>query len=195
VTPTVVLIPGLRGEDADHWQTRLAAAVPGARLVPPLGRGEPSLDRRVAQLDRAIADARGPVVLVGHSAGVLVTVHWAARHAGPSRPVTGALLATPPTLDHALPAGYPSISTLREHGWMPIPRTRLAFRAVVATSDDDELGNPVWVASLARAWGARLHPLGPVGHLNPASGYGEWPGARPLIEQLGRPAERVLARA
>jgi predicted alpha/beta hydrolase family esterase len=178
---TVVLVPGLRGHVEDHWQTRLAATLPNARLVPALGRDEPSLDRRVALLDRAVAEAEGPVVLVAHSAGVLVTVHWAARYA---RPVAGALLATPPALALELPLGYPSLRVLGEHGWLPIPRRPLPFPSIVASSDDDALGNPVRVRALARAWGSRLHPLGTVGHLNPASGYGDWPGALPLIAGL-----------
>jgi predicted alpha/beta hydrolase family esterase len=64
----------------------------------------------------------------------------------------------------------------------------LPFPSVVATSDDDPLGNPVRVRALVRGWGSRLHPLGAVGHLNPASGYGDWPGALPLIAELQQPA-------
>jgi uncharacterized protein len=37
---------------------------------------------------------------------------------------------------------------------------------------------------LARCWGSRLVELGEVGHLNPASGYGEWPRAEELIREL-----------
>ena len=37
---------------------------------------------------------------------------------------------------------------------------------------------------LAAAWGSRVHTLGAVGHLNPASGYGEWPEAVELIAEL-----------
>ena len=37
---------------------------------------------------------------------------------------------------------------------------------------------------MANAWGSREHSLGAVGHLNPASGFGPWPGAMFLIEQL-----------
>jgi predicted alpha/beta hydrolase family esterase len=40
------------------------------------------------------------------------------------------------------------------------------------------------VISLARAWGSRLVDLGEVGHLNPASGFGEWPRALSLIDEL-----------
>jgi hypothetical protein len=37
---------------------------------------------------------------------------------------------------------------------------------------------------LAKAWGSRFVELGEVGHLNPASGYGEWPQAKELIHEL-----------
>jgi predicted alpha/beta hydrolase family esterase len=179
---TVVLVPGLRGHVEDHWQTRLAASLPGACMVTPLGRTYPGLQSRVTLLDQAVRDAGGPVILVAHSAGVLVTAHWAARYS-PTR-VVGALLATPPTLATELPPEYPSIDELRSHGWLPIPRRPLPFPSIVATSDDDPLSNPVRVQALAKAWGSRLHSLGAVGHLNPASGYGDWPAAIPLIDEL-----------
>jgi uncharacterized protein len=128
---TVVLVPGMRGTVEDHWQTRLAATLPHARCVPPLGRTEPGLRTRVTLLDRIVDDVDGPVVLVAHSAGALVAVHWAAGHRGTA--VRGALLAT---------------------------------------------------QALARAWGSRWHSLGAVGHLNPSSGFGDWPEAAELIRYL-----------
>jgi uncharacterized protein len=186
---TVVLVPGLRGHVEDHWQTHLAATLPNARLVPALGRENPSLGERVALLDRVVDEADGPVLLVAHSAGVLVTAHWAALDDGR---VAGALLATPPALAAELPGEYPSIRVLRDHGWLPVPRRPLPFPSIVAISADDPLGNPVRVRARANAWRSRLHPLGAVGHLNPASGYGNWPAAVPLIDELwcgaGHPA-------
>jgi predicted alpha/beta hydrolase family esterase len=41
------------------------------------------------------------------------------------------------------------------------------------------------VRALADSWGSRFIDIGPVGHLNPASGYGEWPGAEALLDVLG----------
>lgn len=72
----------------------------------------------------------------------------------------------------------------------PIPRRPLPFPSIVATSDDDPLSNPVRLRALATAWGSRLHALGAVGHLNPASGYGDWPGAVPLMDELRRASDR-----
>ncbi|GIE91966.1 RBBP9/YdeN family alpha/beta hydrolase [Actinoplanes regularis] len=184
---TIITVPGLRGHVPDHWQTLLGASRPNVRPVVPLGRENPSLDERVKALQLAVETAGGPVVIVAHSAGVIATVHWAARHAwtdGRARQVRGALLATPPDLAAPLPDPYPSLATLAEHGWLPIPRLPLPFPSIVAASSDDSLGDPARVRALADAWGSRHHELGAVGHLNPASGYGAWPGAEPLINEL-----------
>jgi uncharacterized protein len=190
---TVVLVPGLRGHVEDHWQTRLAATLPNARSVRPLGRTDPSLTARVALLEQVVADVDGPVVVVAHSAGVLVTVHWAATHAATS--VVGARLATPPALATELPPEYPSVGLLRAHGWLPVPRRPLPFPSILATSTDDALGNPVRLRAMADAWGSREHSLGAVGHLNPASGYGDWPEAMELVRELGDTAARPLQAA
>jgi hypothetical protein len=180
-TETIVLVPGLRGYVQDHWQTRLEAALPNAVSVPGLGNSYPSLDDRVALLNLVIQDIDGPVTVVAHSAGVLTTVHWAARHVAA---VTGALLVTPPDLAAPLPAPYPSLDELRANGWLPIPTQPLPFPSIVAASTNDALGNHERVRDLAQLWGSRFHSLGAVGHLNPASGYGEWPAATTLLDEL-----------
>jgi predicted alpha/beta hydrolase family esterase len=183
----IVTVPGLRGHVPEHWQTRLAAALPNVRPVTPLGLQNPSLDDRVAALHQTIEAADGPVVIVAHSAGVITTVHWAARHDDAAHRVRGALLATPPDLAEELPPPYPSLSELTALGWLPIPRRPLPFPSIVAASDDDALGDPALVRALADAWGSRHRELGAVGHLNPASGFGDWPGAEPLIKELDHP--------
>jgi uncharacterized protein len=177
----VVTVPGLRGHVADHWQTRLAASRPGVVAVRPLGRVNPSLSERIAALEEAVRSVAGPVIIVAHSAGCLVTVHWAARH---SAPVRGALLATPPDLSSPLPVEYPSLAVLAERQWLPIPMRPLPFPSIVAASTNDPLGDQVRVRQMAAAWGSRVHDLGPVGHLNPAFGYGDWPEAELLMKEL-----------
>ncbi|QNS02583.1 RBBP9/YdeN family alpha/beta hydrolase [Streptomyces xanthii] len=183
--PTVVFVPGLRDHVPDHWQTRLAARIPGSVTVPPLTEARLSRAAQVAALDAAVTSVAGPVVLVAHSAGVHTTVHWALTH--DDRPVLGALLATPPDFDTPLPEGHPDPETLRAHGWLPVARARLPFPVIVAASTNDPLARPEKVAALAADWGGRLVGIGPVGHLNPASGHGEWPQAARLLEELGCP--------
>ena len=135
------------------------------------------------QLDRSLAAIEGPVVLVAHSAGVMITVHWARRH---QRPIHGALLAAPPDFESPLPDGYPTQDVLRQNGWLPTPRVQLPFPSIVAASTNDPLGRYERVAALAAAWGSRLVNVGAVGHLNPAAGYGEWPQAEDLHSRAAR---------
>jgi predicted alpha/beta hydrolase family esterase len=183
--PTVLIVPGLRDHVPEHWQTHLEKKLRRVRSVPRMDRDSPeklSCAAWVARLDRSLADFEGPVVLVAHSAGVAIVVHWAQRHA---RPIRGALLATPPDFESPMPPAYPSLSTLMENGWAPMPRARLAFPSIVAASTNDPLGNLDRVAALAEAWGSEFVNLGAVGHLNPASGFGEWPRAEALLQQSG----------
>ncbi|MEU3216680.1 alpha/beta fold hydrolase [Streptomyces sp. NPDC006971] len=182
-SPTVVIVPGLRDHVPGHWQTILGDTIENTRTVPPPETDRLSCDAQVAALDEVLSDVSGPVVLVAHSAGVMSTVHWAQRH---QRSIKGALLAAPPDFDTLLPEGYPSPEALRENGWTPTPRTPLPFPSIVAASTNDPLADADRVAGLARAWGSRLVVLGPVGHLNPASGYGEWPRAEELVRELLR---------
>ena len=181
--PTILIVPGLRDHVEDHWQTILSRKLPHSRTVPPLEHDKLSCAARVDALDQALASIAGPVVLVAHSAGVMITVHWALHH---QRDIKGALLAAPPDFEAPLPDGYPNRDALRQHGWLPTPRSRLPFPSIVAASMNDPLARFDAVAQLADAWGSRLVELGPVGHLNPASGYGEWMRAGEFIAELGR---------
>jgi len=183
---TIVVVPGLRGHVEDHWQTRLATQLPHVRVVESYGRDKADLAGRVADLQRVVLEAGTPVSLVAHSAGVLVTVHWASQFRANRFPadVRGAVFATPPALVDELPGEYPRLAELRERGWLPIPLARLPFASIVAASTNDALGDLHSVGALADAWGSRLIDIGPVGHLNPASGYGDWPGAEALLDVL-----------
>ncbi|MBU3064900.1 alpha/beta fold hydrolase [Nocardia sp. NEAU-G5] len=179
--PTVVIVPGLRDHVEEHWQTLLAGTLDKVRIVPPLERDKLSRAARIEALDAVLTAIDGPVVLVAHSAGVMITAHWA-RHA--TRPVRGALLATPPDFESSWPAGYPTTAELNDHGWNPIPWQRLPFPAIVAASTTDPLASFRRVSGMAEAWGSRLVDLGDVGHLNPASGYGHWPRGGELLREV-----------
>jgi hypothetical protein len=178
---TVLFVPGLRDHAEDHWQTHAARALPGSVTVEPLQREKLSCEARVAALDAALRAITGDVVLAAHSAGCLMVAHWARTR---GRPIRGALLVTPADLETPLPAGYPTMAELIGNGWLPIPRWRLPFPTLVAASRNDPLAGFGRVQSLARDWGAQLHDAGEVGHLNPATGFGPWPDALALIENL-----------
>jgi predicted alpha/beta hydrolase family esterase len=187
---TVLIVPGLRDHVAEHWQTLLAARLPRVRTVPPMGREDLDCAARVAAIERAASEIDGPVILVAHSGGVVMVAHWARRS---RRAIQGALLAAPPDFEQPMPEGYPTMAALRAGGWLPVPRDPLPFPSIVAASRNDPLGSFERVAELARAWGSRLVDIGAVGHLNPASGFGEWPRADEFIRELSATTDAASA--
>lgn len=189
--PAVLIIPGLRDHVADHWQTHLQGRLARARTVPPLTHDRLSLAARLGAIAEAAASLEGPILICAHSAGVLMAVHWALTA---SERVAGALLACPPDLETPMPAGYPTMAELEAGGWLPVPRQPLPFPALVLGSDNDPLASPARTADLAEAWGARLVNLGPVGHLNPASGHGDWREAEHWLAEAQRLAAFGAAR-
>ncbi len=180
---TVLIVPGLREHVAEHWQTLLEARLSKVRSVPPLETDQLDCTARVRAIEHELAQIDGPVILVAHSAGVLLVAHWAARH---SRPIKGALLAAPPDLEATWPQGYPTAHTLRANGWAPLPSDALPFRSIVAGSTNDHLATLDATTRMARGWNSELVNLGEVGHLNPISGFGHWPQAEALIQELDR---------
>lgn len=185
IDATVLIVPGLRDAVAQHWQTLLEAALRAAgravASVPAMGRDNLDCATKVAAIEHVAQSIAGPFVIVAHSGGCIMVAHWARTT---RRAVHGALLATPPDFEQPMPAGYPTIEQLRAGGWLPVPRQRLPFRSIVAASRNDPLGRVERVEELARAWGSRCVDLGAVGHLNPASGFGEWPRALEFIDAL-----------
>jgi uncharacterized protein len=185
--PTVLIVPGLRDHVPQHWQTLLAARLPRVHGVPPMGREDLDCARRVAAIEHAVYDIDGPVLIVAHSGGCIMVAHWATNTAH-ARRVSGALLATPPDFERPMPEGYPSLAALEGGGWLPVPRQSLPFPSLVAASRDDPLGSFERVSQVAEDWGSTLVDLGCVGHLNPASGYGDWPMAETLLMAVSREA-------
>lgn len=182
---TILIVPGLRDHVAEHWQTlletQLVAAGCKVRSVPPLENDKLNCGARVAAIQKVVAEIDGPIVMVAHSGGVIMLAHWAQKY---QRPIHGALLAAPPDFETPLPAGYPTLDTLRANGWLPTPRARLPFRSIVAASINDPLASLEAVSALATVWGSELVNVGAVGHLNPAAGFGDWPQAIDFIHQL-----------
>jgi predicted alpha/beta hydrolase family esterase len=107
------------------------------------------------------------VVLVAHSLGCMLTAAWASHSQHTAR-VRGALLVAPPDLDRDdMP---PQVTT-----WRPVPRQRLPFPATLVFSSDDPYCGADRATRFAADWGAVPLPIGPRGHVNDASGLGDWP--------------------
>jgi hypothetical protein len=130
----------------------------------------------VATLGRAVADTPGDIVLIAHSLGCLLVAHAAAGGAlTPS--VRGALLVAPPDPDAP---SFPDVAT----GFRPLPLQRLPFASVLVASESDDYSSIEFSARVASAWGSRFVNAGRAGHLNAASGLGDWPAGRAALDDL-----------
>ena len=122
-----------------------------------------------------------PVVLVAHSLGCHLAAAWAA-HSQITHRVAAALLVAPPDL---LRADLPEpVRPWARPGTDAATPPTLPFPSTLVFSSDDPYCSPVRAQTMARQWGAEPHPLGAAGHINAASGLGDWPAGLALLRQL-----------
>ncbi|KNZ32808.1 MAG: alpha/beta hydrolase [Methylibium sp. NZG] len=190
--PRVLLLPGWLNSDAAHWQSRWERLHRYRRveqadwLWPRRGDWMARLDEVLLESTPAApqppdandaTDAYGPAaVLVAHSLGCLLVAAWAAHSQHVAR-VHAALLVAPPDTERA--DTPPNL-----FNWRPIERRRLPFAAHVVSSDDDPFCSAERAARLAADWGCEHTAIGALGHINAASGLGDWPDGHAMLTQL-----------
>ncbi|MDA8454915.1 alpha/beta hydrolase [Acidovorax sp. GBBC 3334] len=171
-TSNILVLPGWQNSGPDHWQSRWERLY-GYRRVEQHDWMHPLRGDWSARLEDVVGDADGPVLLVAHSLGCILTAWWAAhtRHAGKVR---GALLVAPGDVDR------PDIAGMLP-GWSPIALQPLPFPATLVGSQDDPYCTLERARDLASAWGAGFVDAGARGHLNAASGLGDWAEGHALL--------------
>jgi predicted alpha/beta hydrolase family esterase len=180
VVAVVLIVPGLGGSGPDHWQTLWQARLPGAARVVQRDWDRPDRELWLQALRRGIEDAGGaPVVAVAHSLGCALIAHAVSRWpALVRRAVRAALLVAPADVDsrmHTPP---------ETRCFAPMPRARLPFPATVIASRDDPYVAIGRASAFAATWGAGFVDAGALGHINAASGLGDWPAGQGHLDAL-----------
>ncbi len=181
----VLILPGWHGSGPRHWQSRWEAAH-GYRRVEQHDWLHPKRGDWVARLEEVVLSCDGPVWLVAHSLGCILTAAWAqvSRH---QQRVQGALLVAPGDAEReALRSVLPS--------WSPVTRVRLPFPSILIASRNDPYCPFERAQGFAKDWGSHLLDMGLAGHINAETGLGDWPqGHACLLALLDRqnPAGRV----
>lgn len=189
-----VIVPGIGGSGEQHWQTHWERRWGrDARRVEPRSWDEPDLDDWVDAVDRCVTDlARqtDQVIVVAHSLGCWAAVEWDARADREGRltrdararraPVAAMLLVAPPD-----PAGdaFPRAAAASFSGLAVRP---LTCRSTVVASSDDPYCAVEVARGFASGWGSTFRNAGYLGHLNAASGLGEWDGGKAVLNELVR---------
>lgn len=174
MSPTILILPGIGNSGPAHWQTRWEAGDASMQRLQARDWDRPDRAEWVAALDAAVQRSGERSVLVAHSLACLQVAHWAAQTAHRIR--AALLVAVPDPSGPSFPA--------EASGFAPLPMQRFAFPSIVVASSDDPYGSVDHARTCAQAWGSRLVEVGPAGHLNAASGLGDWSRGRALLEEL-----------
>jgi predicted alpha/beta hydrolase family esterase len=178
--PPILIVPGLYNSGPDHWQSHWERAIPGAERVDQTDWERPALGDWTISLAEAVRQRPG-AILVAHSLGCALVAHLAQVTGG--RGIGGALMVAPADVNREGPAGR--LLT----GFSPIPRQRLPFPSLVVASRDDPYVEIERAEAFARGWGSKFVDLGRAGHINVASGHGQWVKGRSLLADLIRDVE------
>ena len=170
-----LLLPGWLDSDAAHWQSRWEA-LHGCRRVEQNDWLWPKRGDWMARLDEVLLESDQPAVLIAHSLGCQLVAAWAAHSRHTAR-VRGALLVATPDLER-------DDTPPNLFRWRLIIRERLPFASLTVISSDDPYCAPERAEQMARDWGASAVGIGPCGHVNSASGLGDWPQGRALLQTL-----------
>ncbi|WP_334194566.1 RBBP9/YdeN family alpha/beta hydrolase [Pararhodobacter sp.] len=167
-----VMVPGIGNSGPDHWQSQWQRLWPSVCRTAPDSWDRPDLGDWIAALERAVAAAPRPPVLLCHSLGCLLFAQWRAASA---LPVAAAFLVAVPD-----PEGPAFPGAARAFGLLP--GAGFGAQPVLAVASDDDPYDPGGKAiGWAEAQGARALRLGARGHLNGAAKLGEWPEGQAIL--------------
>jgi predicted alpha/beta hydrolase family esterase len=166
-----IIVPGWRDSGPGHWQSLWADRLAGAVRVQQDDWITPSRQAWVATLARTILQQGEPVVVVAHSLGCIATAHLPPEAAAR---IQGALLVAP--------ADPERLAVLSD--FAPVPFQKLPYRSVLVASSNDPFCPVRLAGAYARAWGSEFVRLPEAGHINIASGHGEWPLGVALLQSL-----------
>lgn len=175
---THLIVPGLNGSGPGHWQTWIETRLLNATRVHQHDWSTADLGLWSARIRNAIARQPGKVRILAHSFGVLAAVQAAEDH---SHRIAGALLVAPADPERFGASGL-------------LPSKPLGFPALVVASANDPWMSAPRASWLAGTWGADIVNLGPVGHVNIASGHGPWPQIFTLLNRLSELERGTLER-
>jgi hypothetical protein len=175
-----IIVPGWRDSGPGHWQSLWADRLAGAVRVQQDDWITPSRQAWVATLARTILQQGEPVVVVAHSLGCIATAHLPPEAAAR---IQGALLVAP-----ADPERRAILSD-----FAPVPFQKLPYRSVLVASSNDPYCPVRLAGAYARAWGSEFVRLPEAGHINLASGHGEWPLGVALLQSLADDAPLTVS--
>jgi uncharacterized protein len=171
-----LVVPGVTNSSPQHWQSLWEKEFPERfRRIEQAEWDTPFVDDWTATIETEVQkESPERVILVAHSLGCTAVAHWARRF---GTRIKGAFLVAPSDCEAAT-------YNFDTKGFAPIPLEKLPFPSLVIASTDDEYVPFERARFFADAWGSDFTDVGPKGHINGGSGFGEWPEGLELLKRL-----------
>lgn len=173
---TIVIVPGLGGSGPTHWQSIWEKEYNFIRVAqqdwetPVCSDWVETINDTLKNLDPA------KVILVGHSLACITIAWWAQKY---PTAIKGALLVAPSDTEATT---FPNVTK----GFIPVPLNKLPFKSILAASSTDHYLTIERAGLFADKWGSAFVNAGDCGHINVASGHGQWDQGLELLKQLDR---------
>jgi len=173
----ILIVPGLRNSDEQHWQTLWQSQLPNSKRVQLDNWNTPDLDKWKAGIRAELNKMDKSAVIIAHSFGTLASASIAAEF--PDKIAALFLVA---------PADPDKFNIAARLPQTPLP----APTKIIASSNDPWLSDSK-AAYLALQWGADFLRLRNLGHINSESNLGFWPEGINQLQQLLRSANKHSA--
>ncbi|MEO6903903.1 MAG: alpha/beta hydrolase [Bacteroidia bacterium] len=171
---TVVTIPGLTGSGPNHWQSCWEKRYGFKRIsqknwdTPVCEEWINTIEKETMHLDLA------NTLFVGHSLGCTAIVMWAKKY---NKRLKGAMLVAASDNEAA---DFPKTTT----GFVPMPLFKLPFPSILVMSSNDDYLSVERAHYFGNNWSSEVIDIGNAGHINTASGYGEWKEGLVILKKL-----------
>lgn len=169
----VLIVPGLRNSDEQHWQTRWQEKLPNSKRIELDEWDTPDLEKWKQGIRAQLQHIDKPVVIIAHSFGTLASASIAQEF--PEK-IAALFLVAPADPDKFKIAAH-------------LPQQPLAVPAQIIASSNDPWLSEAKAAYWALLWGTDYLRFKNVGHINSASNLGDWPEGITQLQRLLRKAQ------
>lgn len=170
----VLIVPGLRNSDNQHWQSLWHKQIPNSSRIELDNWEIADLEKWHSAIKKSLYEINEPVMLIAHSFGALASATIAAEF---PQKIIAVLLVAP---------ADPDKFGIRNK----LPQHLLQVPAKIIASDDDPWIKDAKAAFLALLWGADFVRIKQLGHINSDSNIGFWADGINELHQLVRKALR-----
>jgi hypothetical protein len=168
-----VIVPGVGGSEAKHWQSWLQQQLVSSSRVQQKHWDRPILSEWVAQFVKTVSAIESPVQIVAHSFGCLTSVAALTEHPEIAAKVKNLILVAPANPARFGEAGFARHSLTDYQTYFQ--RLKITVPTSLLISENDPWLSYSDALQLAQAWKLSPINLGKVGHINVAAGFGPFP--------------------